>query len=578
MTGPNSEPPAKSRRSELLFWGFALLALLLMLGYNPLWTSEDRWAEIVREMRLTGDWIHPALNGLVYLDKPQLTYWLTALVSAPFPVLDEFLIRLPGVLAALLALWGTLLLGRTLYDETTARTAAWLLLSSYAFIFWARLAQADIANLAAIVLAVAWFMRCRERAGFWSYLLFYLICFAGALAKGLPALVMPFVIIAPFLWRDGCWKRHLKLSNFLAVIPAALIYAAPLYLAQALPYAPGYLQPDLSGWELVWRENIVRVFQPFDHDDEPFFCYLYQLPRCLAPWSLLVVAGVAGLIANWKKLRPETRDLAVGTLLMFVLFSASGSRRWYYIMPAMPFTLLLTARALAGAGREKWNLLVLKIMRYAIIVAAAVGVISLLLLPFWFQFLKFAPPWPFVVGMPVLGALTLLVMFSEEVGRHRFPERLTGMPQPVAAVILGGAILSCGFFAVLFPAWGELRTEKPLLQQLRAELPPECELVLWYREALPKVNFYLDLKKPMRIIGNSEQLRETMAEFGERPWAILTYNHTRYARALHESAAECGLNWDPEHPDWLEARQPFEKESARKLAVWLINKKGKHHE
>ncbi len=564
-----------NRRGEILFWSVALCAMFLFLGLQPLWASEDRWAEIAREMRLTGDYIHPAVNHLVYLDKPQLTYWLIVLVSLPFAALDELLVRLPSVLLALAALAGTLSLGRSLYDEGTARMGAWLLLSSYAFIFWARLAQADIANLAAIVLAVAWFLKNEERGGFRAYFVFYLICFGGALAKGLPALVMPFVVIAPFLWRDGRWKRHLKVSNFLAILPALALYAAPLYLAQTLAYAEGYIAPDheLGGWGLVWRENIVRVFRPFDHDDEPFFCYLYQLPRCLAPWSLLVIGGLAGLVVKWRRLDTPTRDLMIGAGLMFILFSASGSRRWYYIMPLMPFVLLLTARAFCMEGRAWWNDVILKIMRYAIIAVAAVATVSPLCLPAWKWIFHFTPPLLFSIALPVLGILALLVMFSEEIGRNAFSARLTGMPGAVAAIVVGGSLLSCGFFAALYPAWGALRTEKPLLLKVREEMPRAARgnLVLWYREPLPKINFYLDLAAPMPIIRKTEELQKQMEHFGTRPWAIITYENSRYAEALRQSAAEAGLKIDFERPDWIEEPQLMGKKNDRRLAVWLIN-------
>ena len=39
-----------TRRQQLFFWGFAVVALFMFLGRNALWGSEDRWAEIAREM------------------------------------------------------------------------------------------------------------------------------------------------------------------------------------------------------------------------------------------------------------------------------------------------------------------------------------------------------------------------------------------------------------------------------------------------------------------------------------------------------------------------------------------------
>ena len=72
----DQELTGATRRNELFFWLFSIVALFLFLGHNALWASEDRWAEIAREMLITGDLLHPALNWQVYFDKPHLTYWL----------------------------------------------------------------------------------------------------------------------------------------------------------------------------------------------------------------------------------------------------------------------------------------------------------------------------------------------------------------------------------------------------------------------------------------------------------------------------------------------------------------------
>src|SRR5438067_1041566 len=56
----------------------ALAAVLCFarLGDRALWSMELRWAEIPREMRLTGDFTRPTINGHLYYDKPLGSYWL----------------------------------------------------------------------------------------------------------------------------------------------------------------------------------------------------------------------------------------------------------------------------------------------------------------------------------------------------------------------------------------------------------------------------------------------------------------------------------------------------------------------
>src|SRR5919201_436604 len=46
-------------------------------GYTD---NEGMYAEAGREILLSGDWLTPHINGEVYLNKPPLLFWLTALV------------------------------------------------------------------------------------------------------------------------------------------------------------------------------------------------------------------------------------------------------------------------------------------------------------------------------------------------------------------------------------------------------------------------------------------------------------------------------------------------------------------
>src|SRR3569833_2271787 len=65
-------------------WGLLALliaagpALFLRLTAHGFTDNEAMYAEIARQMLRTGDWVTPHLNGAPYLNKPPLTFWLTA--------------------------------------------------------------------------------------------------------------------------------------------------------------------------------------------------------------------------------------------------------------------------------------------------------------------------------------------------------------------------------------------------------------------------------------------------------------------------------------------------------------------
>lgn len=105
--------------------------------------------------------------------------------------------------------------------------AGWILLTTYGFLFWGRTA-ADMENLAAITLAVAWYWKRRERPNFCSYIVFYLIFSLGAQTKGLTAMVVPVVAVLPDSLRECRWKMHLSFSHLMALALGAAIYLCPL--------------------------------------------------------------------------------------------------------------------------------------------------------------------------------------------------------------------------------------------------------------------------------------------------------------------------------------------------------------
>src|SRR5271170_473064 len=105
------------RRSWLLGVAavFCTVLWFALLAERPLFDpDEGRYAEIPREMLSGGDWVIPRLNALVYLEKPPLQYWLTALAFESFGQ-SEFTARLCTGLAGYLTLAAVFFLGRSLW-------------------------------------------------------------------------------------------------------------------------------------------------------------------------------------------------------------------------------------------------------------------------------------------------------------------------------------------------------------------------------------------------------------------------------------------------------------------------------
>ncbi len=328
----------ETRRWDYFFWAAAGLMLFWALGARALWGAEGRWAEVAREMLLSGDFFHPTIAGLPYFDKPLFSYWLIAL-TAPLTGLNEWAVRLPSAFCALAALWATRRLGAQLWSPAAGRLAGWLLLTAQGFLFWARAGTSDMANVAFIMLAIAWYWQRRARPGFSTYLVFYLLLFIGAQMKGLTAVIVPILAIVPDLLREKRWRHLLAGAHWLALALGLLVYILPfLYAAMSrADYAS-------SGIALVLRENVQRFFDPFDHI-EPFYIYLKHVPVLFLPWSPLLIIGLARAARGEVRKSYTWHDwwLALALGLIFLFFTASGSRRSYYILPILPFCAIFCA-------------------------------------------------------------------------------------------------------------------------------------------------------------------------------------------------------------------------------------------
>jgi hypothetical protein len=110
----------------LLLGAFLILRLGLIFSVPLADPTEGRYAEVSRQMVVGGDWVTPRIwiNGelIPFLGKPPLHFWLAALSIRGFGS-NEFAVRLPGCLAAILTLLLTFGVLKRYEDRRTALLA-----------------------------------------------------------------------------------------------------------------------------------------------------------------------------------------------------------------------------------------------------------------------------------------------------------------------------------------------------------------------------------------------------------------------------------------------------------------------
>src|SRR5271155_5700388 len=118
----------------------AAVLYLAGLGRSALWEpDEGRYAEVAREMALTGDYITPRNDWVRYFEKPPLVYWITA-GSIRMLGPDEFAVRMQAALFSALQVGLAEIIGEAMFGATAGILAAIALMLTPIFMGFARFA------------------------------------------------------------------------------------------------------------------------------------------------------------------------------------------------------------------------------------------------------------------------------------------------------------------------------------------------------------------------------------------------------------------------------------------------------
>ena len=545
----------KDKMPAVIFWSVAAIVLLLYVGARGLWGAEDRWAEVVREMRLTGDYFHPMINGKPYFDKPLLSYWLIALVAGITGRLDEWAVRLPSAIAGLLGLAATMSLGRRLFSPQCARTAGWILLTTYGFIFWSRTGEADMENMTAIILAVAWYWARRDKPGFLSYFVFYAICFIGAQTKGMAAIAVPILVVLPDLIREKRWKSYLSFSHLLAMVAGLSLYLGPLFYSEMT--RSGYKS---SGMGLAFRENIVRYFQPFDHK-EPFYVYFRYVPQLFFPWIPLLIATFWVAYAHFKKLDWPSKWLTISATIIFLFFTLSGSRRSYYILPILPFCALMVSLYFEWEKEEKYRRRWLSIQAVMLVLIAGIEILTPAIWPVVKARTGFEPSTDLVFATVLLGVIALAPLILQRV-HSGLLKSVTGLEEKLAPLVLMSVIIMAGNLDWQEKIVEKYRTTKPFSMELKSRAESlGAEQIAFFRKFNTKTLFYMDLPEPVLMLKDVNDVNRFLDSTNKtRILVSHYYYHSELAGVLKEKMID--------RPTLEEKVYPWEKD--KKYKAWIV--------
>jgi 4-amino-4-deoxy-L-arabinose transferase-like glycosyltransferase len=321
-------------------------------------------AQIARNMLDSGDWVTARLNGVKYLEKAPLIYWLIAASYAIFGVSD-LAARLPLALAAVLLGWLVYRFGRWAFGQLHGFYAGLIMLCCAGLWLFTRIQIPDAMLTAAVTLSLWSFLRALDpqehRPRFWAFLMAASIGL-GLLLKGLIGAVIPaaavffYLLSTRQLLSPEVWRRLRPLSGaFLVVAIAApwhilAILRNPPYFDFTWGSTPGQYRGFF--WFYFLNEHVFRFLgmrHPRDYNTVPRLLFWALHLVWLFPWS----AFAAGTVTQPRRLTERAgraHRLLLCWIAFVLLFFTFSTTQEYYSMPCYPALALLLAGALVSGG------------------------------------------------------------------------------------------------------------------------------------------------------------------------------------------------------------------------------------
>jgi 4-amino-4-deoxy-L-arabinose transferase-like glycosyltransferase len=348
----------RARMPAWLPWLLLAAAWFATIQVRPLLDpDEGRYAEIPREMLVSGDWLTPRFDGLKYFEKPPLQYWATAVAYAGFGV-HEWSSRLWTFGLGFACLPLVFVWVRRCYGDAAALAALTALGVSPFFLIVAHLNLLDSAFTFWLTAAVLAFTAAQMAVGgSAAERRWMLIAWAAAalavLSKGIVVGVLAggALIAYTLIERDARPWRRLHLMPGVALF---LAITAPWFVVVSLR------NPSFPGFFFV-HEHFTRFLTTVHQRVEPWWFFLPLVLLAVLPWLAPLVRA---LRAGWRTQEPRAghapgdgrpfrplRFLLVYAALTLVFFSASGSKLAPYILPMVPVLAAVTGACAADPRR-----------------------------------------------------------------------------------------------------------------------------------------------------------------------------------------------------------------------------------
>jgi len=339
-----------------------LVFLFIGLNAYPLMdVDETRYAVMSRDLVNSFDLNSLMLNGVPFLEKPPLYFWIVGASIKFFNVFSPFAVRFPIALLASFLVFFTYYVGKKVISRKFGVLSALVLLSSMFFLLLSHVAIIDMVLTVFMTSAIySAFLShfCQERYKKYCWWYFYIFIGLGFLAKGLLALAIPLAIVFIYNLLTKTAKEIFK--------PVYLIPGAILLLVMITPWH--VLMYKEYGYQFIKEYFLIHHFGRFMGSqyigrERPLLYFVPVFLLGFMPWTFIFLAFVGDLykklVARYKATEGKIKDklcalveannneqklLLFATVffaVVFFVFSTASTKLPTYILPLFPAAALL---------------------------------------------------------------------------------------------------------------------------------------------------------------------------------------------------------------------------------------------
>jgi hypothetical protein len=333
-----------------LLIGFAILLNFSGLFITIMGPDAARYAAIAKTMVLRNNYMDLLDEGVDWLDKPHFPFWVTALFFKWFGF-TTWAYKLPGILFLMLGGWYTYLFGKNLYNKEVGLWAALILLTSEHIILSNNDVRAEPFLTGLIIAGIYHFYKAYTTKNTGQLVLACLFTACAVMTKGIFALIPIGGAIAGHIIIKKDWKNLFHIRWIIAFVLVGIFILPELYSL--------YYQFDMHPEKLVlgrthvsgisfffWDSQFGRFLNtgPIKGAGDPFF-FFHTVLWAFLPWSLLLYVAFFSIIRkNIHNAKGQEWYCVCGSLLTFILFSASKFQLPHYLNIVFPLFAIITAQ------------------------------------------------------------------------------------------------------------------------------------------------------------------------------------------------------------------------------------------